>query len=282
LSLSAHPEGEDIRLKLSGNGDAETPGTLAIYLRKVHAEVPRVRARSVIVDCDDLYFMSTACIKCLATWIDSIVQLDSAERYEVTFSPNPHLAWQPRAFEDLRRSAPSLVRIVDSLSTTGASTLHAAAAPVSGSLRQSQVLPHLGTDPQAGAPHSATPLAKGSSSETMRQAKASTSETMRQAKASTSETMRQAKASTSETMRQAKGSSSETMRQAKGSSSETMRQAKGSSSETMRQAKGSPSGTMPQTKGSPSETLPQTKGAPSATMPKTGTISQAPAARRRR
>jgi hypothetical protein len=259
LSLSAHPEGEDIRLKLSGNGDTETPGTLAIYLRKVHAEVPRVLARSVIVDCDDLYFMSTACIKCLATWIDSIAQLDAAERYEVTFSTNPHLAWQARSFEDLRRSAPSLVRIVDSVSTTGASTPHAAAAPMSGSLRQSQLLPHLATVPQTGVSHSAMPQAKGSSSETMRQAKASASESVRPAK----------------------GSSSETMRQAKASLSETMRQAKASPSETMRQAKGSPSGTM-QTKGAPSGTMPQTKGAPSATMPKTRTISQAPAARRRR
>jgi hypothetical protein len=224
LSLSARPEGEDIVLKLSGNGDTETPGTLAIYLRKVHAEVPRVRAESVIVDCNDLYFMCTACIKCLATWIDAIVQLDSAARYKVTFSTNPHLPWQPRAFEDLRRSAPSLVRIVDSISTPSASTLHAAAAPGSGSLRQSQVLPHLVTVPQASVPHSAT--------------------------------MPQAKGSTSETMRQAKGSASETMPQAKGSTSETMRQAKGSSSGTMPQTNGSHSATMPKT-----GTVPQTPAA---------------------
>lgn len=177
LSLSARAEREDILLKLSGNGDTETPGTLAIYLRRVHAEALRVRAQSVIVDCDNLYFMSAACIKCLATWIDAIVHLNAAERYKVTFSPNSHLPWQHRAFEDLRRSAPSVVRIVDSVSR--ASAPYAAAPPVSGTLRQSQVLPHLGTVPQAGVPHSATmPQAKGSPSETMPQAKGAPSGTM--------------------------------------------------------------------------------------------------------
>jgi hypothetical protein len=74
--------------------------------------------------------MSSACIKCLVTWIDTIVKLDPTERYKVKFQANPHLPWQRRSFEALRRFAPSLVHIESD------STRQPQAAPTSATMAQ--------------------------------------------------------------------------------------------------------------------------------------------------
>jgi hypothetical protein len=109
----------------------ETPAILNGYLKKVHTEALRLRVHSVIIECDELYFMSSACIKCLVTWIDAIVKLDPMERYKVKFQANPNLPWQRRSFEALRRFAPSLVHLESD------STRQPQAAPSSATMAQS-------------------------------------------------------------------------------------------------------------------------------------------------
>ena len=124
FSLAARHEGNVVVVKIIGNGDMETPVTLGVYLKKVHTEALRLQAHSVIVECDELYFMSSACVKCLVTWIDGIVKLDPAERYKVKFKANANLPWQRRSFEALRRFAPALVHIdSDSVPRTPAASL---------------------------------------------------------------------------------------------------------------------------------------------------------------
>jgi hypothetical protein len=141
FSLTARHEGNVVWLKIKGNGDMETPATLGSYLKKIHTETLRLRAHSVSVECDELYFMSSACIKCLVTWIDGVLKLDPMERYKVKFQANPNLPWQRRSFEALRRFAPALVYIdSDSVPRTPtaqqsgtiaqASTITGAAAPL--------------------------------------------------------------------------------------------------------------------------------------------------------
>ena len=126
FTISARHEGGVVFVKLTGNGDMETPSTLGVYLKKVHNEVVRLAAQTVIVECEELYFMSSACIKCLVTWIDGVGKLDAQERYKVKFQSNPNLPWQRRSFEALRRFAPGLVRVdSDSMPKTPASTTHA-------------------------------------------------------------------------------------------------------------------------------------------------------------
>ena len=99
-----------VRIKLSGNGDMETPMSLAGYLKTLHAEVLRVSAKSVVFECEDLYFMSSACVKCLVTWLDGVQKTDEVKRYTVSFRANPNLHWQRRSFEALRRFAPTIVQ----------------------------------------------------------------------------------------------------------------------------------------------------------------------------
>lgn len=111
FTISARSEGSAVLVKMTGNGDMETPAMLGGYLKKVHFETLRLRAHSVVVECDELYFMSSACVKCLVTWIDGIVKLDPLERYKVKFKSNPNLPWQRRSFEALRRFAPALIHV---------------------------------------------------------------------------------------------------------------------------------------------------------------------------
>jgi hypothetical protein len=119
FSISARHEGNVVFVKLTGNGDMETPAILSGYLKKVHGETMRLRAHRVIVECDELYFMSSACVKCLVTWIDGILKLDPTDRYKVKFQSNPNLPWQRRSFEALRRFAPALVHVdTDSIPNT--------------------------------------------------------------------------------------------------------------------------------------------------------------------
>ena len=150
FSLSARHESNAIILKISGNGDMETPTTLGGYLKKVHTEALRLRAHSVIVECDELYFMRSACIKCLVTWIDNIAKLELTERYKVKLYPNTNLPWQRRSFEALRRFAPALVHVESD------STSHTKAASPSGTVAQS---PSTGSTPRTpvATPAGATP-----------------------------------------------------------------------------------------------------------------------------
>jgi len=111
FSISARHEDSAIFVKMTGNGDMETPVILGGYLKKVHGEALRLSAHTVVVECEELYFMSSACIKCLATWIDGVAKLDTTERYKIKFKSNPNLPWQRRSFEALRRFAPGFVRV---------------------------------------------------------------------------------------------------------------------------------------------------------------------------
>jgi hypothetical protein len=169
FSISARHEGYAIFLKIIGNGDMETPITLGGYLKKVHTEALRLRAHHVIIECDELYFLSSACVKCLVTWVDGIMKLEPADRYKVKLKANAHLPWQRRSFEALRRFAPSLVHI-DSDSTqtpsapqSPAAPMAAAKPPSSASLQQAAKWPASGTVAQSAtisqapaAPRSAT------------------------------------------------------------------------------------------------------------------------------
>ena len=126
FTISVRHEGGVVFIKLTGNGDMETPAILGGYLKKVHSEALRLGVHTIIVECEELYFMSSACIKCLVTWIDGILKLEIAERYKIKFQSNPNLPWQRRSFEALRRFAPGLVRVdSDSMPKTPASTTQA-------------------------------------------------------------------------------------------------------------------------------------------------------------
>lgn len=152
-SLSARLDGRTIHVRLSGN--LESTGILGGYLKQLHAEAVRVSAELVVVDCDELYFMSAACVKCFAPWIQKVVETEAAHRYKIEFRANPNFLWQGRTFDSLRRYGPSLVIVEgDSsamMSAPRSGTLLNSASPASNRPPRSATMPQVGTVPETPA-----------------------------------------------------------------------------------------------------------------------------------
>ena len=146
-SLSSRLEGRTIHVKLSGN--LESMGILGGYLKQLHAEGVRFAAEIVVVDCDELYFMSAACVKCFANWIQKVTETDATSRYKIKFRANPKFLWQGRTFESLRRYGPTHV-IVEGDSSAMVSAPRSGTLPNSALSPSSTRLPRSATMPQVG------------------------------------------------------------------------------------------------------------------------------------
>jgi hypothetical protein len=153
IALSARHEGSAVFLKLAGN--VETAGALGVYLRKLHGEALRVGAAQVIVDCDELYFLSVASVKCFVTWIDAITRLQDADRYKIRFRTNANFSWQQRTFDSLRRYGPGLIHVdaesVPGMNASSGTIAQSAWAPTSTRLPHSATIPQSGTLSEAPA-----------------------------------------------------------------------------------------------------------------------------------
>ena len=151
-SLSARFEGHAVLVKLSGN--LESTGLLGGYLKQLHAEALRLGADQVVIDCDELYFMSAACVKCLSAWIEKVGQTEAAYRYKIKLRANPNFLWQGRTFESLRRYGPNHV-IVEGDSTamkimpSSGTIANSAYSPPSTRFPRSATMPQVGTVPEA-------------------------------------------------------------------------------------------------------------------------------------
>jgi len=80
-------------------------------MKALHAELSADGIQEMFVDTQNLYFMTSSCLKVLVTWLTSITELDSKKRYRVVFLSNPDLHWQRRSFDALRHIADGLVTV---------------------------------------------------------------------------------------------------------------------------------------------------------------------------
>lgn len=108
FSLAMDP-GSPPCLRVTGNADMEMLPFLAPYLASVHRRVCEERSAMISVDCRELYFMNSSCIKVLLAWISQVSQLPSAERYVIRFLCNPNLPWQRRTVDAMQAFAPRVV-----------------------------------------------------------------------------------------------------------------------------------------------------------------------------
>jgi hypothetical protein len=104
------PDG--ITIKLSGSCDSQTTSLLDGFLSGLHAEVVRGGSKTVILDCENLYFMNSASVKSFVIWLTKIKALPPLERYQVNVRTNRFLAWQQRSFNALGRSAPEVLTVL--------------------------------------------------------------------------------------------------------------------------------------------------------------------------
>jgi anti-anti-sigma factor len=106
---SVAQDSEAFRVSLSGNGDVRAQEALEAFLGQLHGEAMRVGATQVELDCRELKFMNSCCLKALVSWIGAVQ--DSGGHYRICFLSNPRLHWQKRSFRALTCFAAELVTI---------------------------------------------------------------------------------------------------------------------------------------------------------------------------
>jgi len=82
-----------IVLQLEGKAESLDGDRLLALLKQLHARAVLQGARAVVVDIQQLKFMTSSCFKGFVAWV-SLVQEDPAERYQIRFRVNPAIRWQ--------------------------------------------------------------------------------------------------------------------------------------------------------------------------------------------
>lgn len=107
----AHHDGTAIVLTLSGDASGEVREPLEKLFAQLHAEAVARTVTEAAVDIRDLEFMSSACFKCLVTWVTDIQSLDDGTQYTLRFISNPNVGWQKRSLRSLHCFAVDLVKV---------------------------------------------------------------------------------------------------------------------------------------------------------------------------
>ena len=94
-------------VKLSGNADSEVAESLDRFLQDLHRNLLEDHSSAVEVDLVELYFMNSACIRALASWVHAVKLADTP--YRVYLQINPRQSWQQRSLEPIKRLAPGVV-----------------------------------------------------------------------------------------------------------------------------------------------------------------------------
>jgi hypothetical protein len=102
---------DDISVRLVGSCDMEVLGALEAFLKGLHLEARRLKARQLIFDCTELYFMNSSSVKLFVTLIAGVRKLEAKGRYGVCFRLNANLPWQRRSLEAIRLFAPEIVTL---------------------------------------------------------------------------------------------------------------------------------------------------------------------------
>jgi hypothetical protein len=94
-------------VKFSGNADSEAAEPLDRFLQELHRNLLDDQSTEVEVDLVDLYFMTSSCIRALASWVHAVKLADTP--YRVYLQMNPRQSWQQRSLEPIKRLAPAVV-----------------------------------------------------------------------------------------------------------------------------------------------------------------------------
>ena len=111
FSAHANLRRETLRVALAGNGDVRAQDALEVFLTALHAEASRLGVTHVELDCQDLTFMNSCCLKALVSWIGAVQDAPAEVQYKICFLSNPRLHWQKRSFRALACFAAELVSI---------------------------------------------------------------------------------------------------------------------------------------------------------------------------
>jgi hypothetical protein len=111
FSLNHQASDQQIIVYLRGNADSDVADTFALYLQQLHDVALAMKAREVVFDSRELYFLTSACIKGFMVAIKRLMAVEARAQYKIRFVTTPALRWQERSFEVLTKVAPLLVSI---------------------------------------------------------------------------------------------------------------------------------------------------------------------------
>jgi hypothetical protein len=94
-------------VKFSGNADSEAADPLDRFLQELHRNLLDDQSTEVEVDLVELYFMTSSCIRALASWVHAVKVSDTP--YRIYLQTNPRQSWQQRSLEPIKRLAPAVV-----------------------------------------------------------------------------------------------------------------------------------------------------------------------------
>jgi hypothetical protein len=103
-------------VKFSGNADSEAAESLDRFLQELHRNLLDDQSTEVEVDLVELYFMTSSCIRALASWVHAVKVADTP--YRIYLQTNPRQSWQQRSLEPIKRLAPAVVVLRSSAQAT--------------------------------------------------------------------------------------------------------------------------------------------------------------------
>ena len=112
LTLVSRSADDRVEVRMVGNADSTGLQALGDFLDRLHADALAKGARSVVIDCRELYFMNSSCLNAFVRWIHTLRSSSAKEkraRYGVTFLGNKNLRWQSRSFPAIQGLAKDLI-----------------------------------------------------------------------------------------------------------------------------------------------------------------------------
>jgi len=111
FSIRHELTGDQAIVTLKGNADSDVASAFGHYLDRLHLLAVKSKAREVVLDFRELYFLTSSCIKCLVVFIKRDLALEARAQYRIRLVTTPTLRWQERSFEVLSQLAPVVVTI---------------------------------------------------------------------------------------------------------------------------------------------------------------------------
>lgn len=113
MSIKIDKDGEGLVISIEGVIDHQDPGViLDPFFDSVHKSCLANNIGNVKVFLQNLNFLNSSGIKCLAKWVLGLSQVQPDKRYKIVIHQNPTITWQKTSLVTLTFAAPGMVSVV--------------------------------------------------------------------------------------------------------------------------------------------------------------------------
>lgn len=113
MSIKVTDDPEGLQITVEGIIDLQDPGViLDPFFESVHKTCLDKKLGSVKVNLQNLNFLNSSGIKCLAKWVLGLSHVPADKRYKVVIQQNPGITWQKTSLVTLTFAAPGMVTVV--------------------------------------------------------------------------------------------------------------------------------------------------------------------------